>query len=62
MPITEEQPCRLDPKLGQPIPFQRRGKSWVLAGRPCRLAARIVNGKIEVFDPKTGDWCEDEAP
>ncbi len=60
-PIIEESPCRLDPKKGQPIPFRRRGKTWELAGRPCRLAARIVGDRVEIFDPKTGDWREDDA-
>lgn len=57
-PIIEESPCRLDPKIGPRLQFQRRGKTWVLAGRPTRLAARIVdddNGRrLEVLDPASG--------
>lgn len=65
VPTIEESPCRLDPQIGPRLPFQRRGKFWVLAGRPTRLAARIVDDgnsrRFEVLDPASGAWREEDA-
>lgn len=60
--IDEFQACRLDPRTGPRLPFQRRGRTWALAGRPCRLPARVIedNGAriIEIY--ADGQWIKDE--
>lgn len=62
--IDEHSPCRLDPVIGPRLQFQRKGKTWVLAGRPTRLAARIVDDergrRVEVLDPASGAWRVEE--
>lgn len=49
----------LDPILGQPVPFRRSGKRWLVGNAPARLALEVAendNGEIVFIDvdPATG--------